>query len=211
MTLREQLKELADGSANRHPEKAQDIMRAAIRQLESLTILEQALKTGDIIPEIRLSNANGEIIDIRSILKEHKVVLAFYRGTWCPYCNLELRALQNALPEIEAKGAKLVAISPQTPDNTLTTVEKNELSFEVLSDVDGIVGRKMKLIYTLPSELVELYKSFKIDLVKSNGNLENELPIAATYIVEQDGNISYHFLAEDYKLRADPEDIIKSL
>ncbi len=211
MTLREQLKELADGSANRHPEKAQDIMRTAIRQLESTTILEQALKTGDIIPEIRLSNANGEIIDIRSILKKHKVVLAFYRGAWCPYCNLELRALQNALPEIEAKGAKLVAISPQTPDNTLTTVEKNELSFEVLSDVDGIVGRKMKLIYTLPSELVELYKSFKIDLKKSNGNLENELPIAATYIVEQDGNISYHFLAEDYKLRADPEDIIKSL
>ncbi len=211
MTLREQLKELADGSAKRHSGKAQDIMRTAIRQLESTTILEQALKTGDIIPEIRLSNANGEIIDIRSILKKHKVVLAFYRGTWCPYCNLELRALQNALPEIEAKGAKLVAISPQTPDNSLTTVEKNELSFEVLSDVDGIVARKMKLMYTLPSELVELYKSFKIDLVKSNGNLENELPIAATYIVEQDGNISYHFLAEDYKLRADPEDIIKSL
>ena len=211
MTLKEQLKELADGSIKRHPEKAQVIMRDAIQQLENTTIIEQALKTGDVIPEIRLSNATGEMIDIQSILKDHKVVLAFYRGTWCPYCNLELKALQNALPQIEEQGAKLIAISSQTLDNTLTTIEKNELSFEVLSDVDGVVAKKMKLTYTLPPKLVDLYKTFKIDLEKSNGNLENELPIAATYIVEQDGKISYHFLAEDYKLRADPEDIIKAL
>ncbi len=115
------------------------------------------------------------------------------------------------LPQIEAKGAKLIAISPQTPDNTLTTSEKNELTFEVLSDVDGVVAHKMNLVYKIPTELVDLYKTFNIDLTASNGNLENELPIAATYIVEQSGQISYHFLAEDYKLRADPEDIIKAL
>ncbi len=211
MTLREQLKDLADGSAKRHPGKAQDIMRSAIKQLESTDILEHALKTGDYIPEIQLSNATGRFVELNEILKEHRIVLAFYRGTWCPYCNLELRALQNVLPQIEAKGAKLIAISPQTPDNTLTTSEKNELTFEVLSDVDGVVAHKMNLVYKIPTELVDLYKTFNIDLTASNGNLENELPIAATYIVEQSGQISYHFLAEDYKLRADPEDIIKAL
>jgi len=211
MTLREQLKELADGSAQRHPGKSQDIMRSAIAQLESTDILAHALKTGDYIPKIQLSNATGTIILLNDILKEHKVVLTFYRGTWCPYCNLELRALQHMLPQIEAKGAKLVAISPQTPDNTLSTTQKNELTFEVLSDIGGVVAHEMNLIYKIPTALVDLYKTFNIDLTKSNGNLENELPIAATYVVEQSGQISYHFLAEDYKLRADPEDIIKSL
>jgi len=211
MTLTEQLQELADGSAKRHPGKAQDIMRKAIEQLTATDIIDQALKTGDEIPEIRLQNAAGTTTHIQSILKDHKIVLAFYRGAWCPYCNLELRALENVLDQIEAKGAKLIAISPQTPDNTLTTTEKNELTFEVLSDIGGAVARKMNLIYKLPDELVELYKSFKIDLENSNGNLENELPIAATYVVEQNGKISYHFLAEDYKLRADPEAIINAL
>ncbi len=211
MTLTEQLKELAEGSIQRHPEKAQDIMSSAIEELATTDILDRAFKTGDSIPEIRLSNAKGDLIDLQSILSEHKIVLVFYRGVWCPYCNLELRAWQKVIAQIEEKGAKLVAISPQTPDNTLTTLEKNELSFEVLSDINGEVAREMNLIYTLPSSLVDLYTTFKIDLEKSNGNLDNELPIAASYIIEQDGSISYHFLAEDYKLRANPDDIIKRL
>ncbi len=211
MTLTAQLKELAEGSAQRYPGEAQEIMREALSQLEKTDILTQASKTGDYIPKILLSNAKGEEISVNSILDNHKVVLTFYRGTWCPYCNLELRTLQNALPQIEAKGAKLIAISPQTPDSTLTTKEKNELTFEVLSDLNGEIAREMNLVYKLPSSLVELYKTFKIDLENSNGNLENELPIAATYVVEQTGKISYHFLAEDYKLRADPEDILRAL
>lgn len=211
MTLTAQLKELAEGSAKRHPGTAQDTMRDAIEKLSKTNILQEALKTGDTIPEIKLSNAKGKLVAVNDILKEHKIVLAFYRGTWCPYCNLELKALQEVLPSIEAKGAKLIAVSPQTPDNSLTTVEKNELQFEVLSDVDGSVARQLNLMYKLPEDLVDLYKSFKIDLEFSNGNTANELPIAATYIIEQDGTISYHFLEEDYKLRADPADIVKRL
>jgi len=211
MRLTEQLKELAEGSAKRHPGQAQEIMATAIKQLEATNILEKAYKTGDFIPNIQLSNANGDIIAINDILENNKIVLSFYRGAWCPYCNLELKALQNILPQIEEKGAKLIAISPQTPDNTLTTKEKNALKFEVLSDVNGATARQMNLIYQLPQDLANLYKTFSIDLETSNGNNSQELPIAATYIIEQTGKISYHFLAEDYKLRADPKDFLDRL
>ena len=151
------------------------------------------------------------MINLNDILKENKIVLTFYRGGWCPYCNLELKALQNVLPEIEAKGAKLVAITPETPDHSLTTTEKNNLSFEVLSDEDNAVARRMNLVYQLPDDLVTLYKAFNINLDQSNGNNANELPIAATYIIEKNGSISYHFLEEDYKLRADPNKILSRL
>lgn len=211
MTLTEQLKQLAEGSSKRHPGKSQDIMRKAIEDLEKTAILDKAFKTGNTLPEISLPNAKGALINLNSIVAKNKTVLTFYRGGWCPYCNLELKALQKILPKIEAKGAKLVAITPETPDHSLTTKQKNELSFEVLSDKDNAVAKSMNLAYQLPEELVTLYKTFTINLAQSNSNNDNELPIAATYIIETNGNISYHFLEEDYKLRADPETILSFL
>ncbi len=211
MTLTEELKALAEGSEKRHPGKSQDIMRKAIDDLEATPILEKTLKTGDVLPQIVLPNAKGELVNLNEIVAKNRVILTFYRGGWCPYCNLELKALQNVLPQIEAKGAKIVAITPETPDHSLTTKEKNELDFEVLSDADNTVAKSINLVYKLPESLVALYKTFNINLDKSNGNLNNELPIAATYIIETDGKISYHFLKEDYKLRADPETILLAL
>lgn len=212
MTLTEQLKELADGSVRRHPGIAQEIMKKAIDELVASSMIEKAFKTGDKIPEIILSNAFGELVDVNDVLsKNEKVVIAFYRGSWCPYCNLELKALQNIIPQIEEKGAKLIAISPETPDNSLTTVEKNALNFEVLSDIDNQVANQMNLVFQLPKELQELYKKFGINLDSNQGNVNQELPIAATYVVGKNGVILYHFLEEDYKLRADPKDILKAL
>lgn len=211
MTLTEQLKEYAENSVKRHPGVAQDIMRNAIDELEATDILEKATKTGDQFPAFTLPNAQGVQIALEALLKEGKVVLTFYRGGWCPYCNIALKALQDALPEIKAKGATLVAITPETPDNTVSTQEKNELDFQVLTSENNELARSLGLVYTLPESLVTLYKKFGIDLLESQGNEADELPIAATYIIEQNGKVSYHYLAEDYKLRADPLDIIAAL
>ncbi|GGG39589.1 peroxiredoxin [Dokdonia pacifica] len=211
MTLTEQLKEYADNSVKRHPGAAQDTMKNAIAALEATDILAKATKTGDQFSNFTLPNAKGEQILLEDLLQEGKVVLTFYRGGWCPYCNIALKALQNALPEIKAKGANLVAITPETPDNSISTQEKNELDFYVLTSKNNELARSLGLVYQLPEDLVTLYKKFGIDLIESQGNEASELPIAATYIIEQNGKVSYHYLAEDYKLRADPSDIIAAL
>ncbi|WP_420573517.1 peroxiredoxin-like family protein [Kordia sp.] len=211
MSLTAELKKYADESAQRHPGEAQVVMKKAIDDLVASQMIAQAYKTGAKLPEIILNNALNTEVNVYDILKEHKVIIAFYRGNWCPYCNIQLRALQQAIPEFEAKGAKLVVIGPETPDNSLTTKEKNELTFEVLSDIDMKVARNMNLVYEMPTDLQELYKKFGIDIEGNQGNTNFELPIAATYVVEQDGTISYHFLEEDYKLRADPKAILEAL
>ena len=212
MTLTEQLKEYADNSAQKIPAEAQVIMKNAIDALQNSTIIDNALKTGDTIPEIALPNAKGNIVNIQNILKEgKKVVLVFYRGGWCPYCNIELRALQENLSELEKHNATLVAVTPETPDHSLSTAEKNDLSFEVLTDKDNQLAKTMNLVYQLPENLQDLYKNFGIDLDVSQGNTEQELPIAATYVIDINGAITYHFLEEDYKLRADPQEILNAL
>lgn len=211
MKLTEQLSAYASQSAGRIPAEAQVIMKDAIAALENSKISQNATKKGDALPAIALPNAQGEAVNIQEVLKNNKVVLAFYRGGWCPYCNLELKALQEKLPEIEAKGAKLIAITPEAPDNSLSTTEKNELSFDILTDANNEVARALGLVYELPENLVNLYKQFGIDLAQSQGMQSNELPIAATYIVNQNGSIAYDFIEEDYKLRAEPSEIVASL
>lgn len=211
MSLTEQLAAYAQQSATRIPEPAQKIMREAITKLENSKISSKAYKKGQQLPAISLPNAQGNIVNLQEVLQENKVVIAFYRGGWCPYCNLELKALQEKLPEIEAKGAKLIAITPESPDNSLTTQEKNALSFEILTDANNEVARALGLAFQLPENLVSLYEQFGIDLKQSQGAPSNELPIAATYIVNQDGTIAYDFIEEDYKLRAEPSEILEAL
>jgi len=178
--------------------------------IQSGTVLK-ALKKGDYIPKINLPNALGKSINVQELLKEGKVILSFYRGGWCPYCNLELKALQQSLPDFEKYGATLIAISPEQADNSLSTKEKNELSFEVLSDNNNQIAKQFSLAFGLDQDLIEVYKGFGIDLEKSNGNSNWELPISATYVIDQTGKIIYDFIKEDYKERADPQDIIAVL
>ncbi|WP_010520951.1 peroxiredoxin-like family protein [Aquimarina agarivorans] len=212
MSLTQHLKDYADQSALKIPKDKLELMLAAIKELEESELAISSLRTGKKIPEIQLPNAKGNKVSVNQMLqKGKKVVLAFYRGGWCPYCNLELKALQAVLPEIEAKNAVLVAITPEIPDNSLSTIEKNELSFEILTDEDNSLAKKFNLVYQIPEELNEIYLSFGINLEKSQQNTNRELPIAATYIVDTDGTIIYDFVKADYKERADPEDILEAL
>lgn len=211
MSLTQELKARAEQSATKYPETTHAIMNNGITILREEGLVKKALKTGDKIPEVTLPNAANKTISLQELLLENKVVLSFYRGGWCPYCNLELKALQQALPEFEKNGATLVAISPEIPDNSLSTSEKNNLSFEVLSDTNNIIAKKFNLVFTLPKDLIEVYNGFGIDLNSSNGNTNQELPISATYIIDKDGTILYDFIKEDYKERADPEEILKFL
>jgi peroxiredoxin len=211
MSLTQLLKNHADQSAAKLPEAAKQLMSNAIDALSKSQLITKSLKTGDQFPEFTLPNAKGIEIDSKILLKEGPLVIAFYRGGWCPYCNIELKALQEALPELTAKGAQLIGISPEKPDNALSTVEKNNLEFEVLTDENNNLARSVSLVYQLPQELVDLYNKFGINLLESQGNSNSELPISATYVVNTSGTIIYDFVEADYKLRADPKAIIEVL
>jgi peroxiredoxin len=207
MSLKEQLAEYRAGWFKRVPLPRQAIMERHIAELQN-SLVKTALKAGDHAPDIVLGNASGKTVDVGALLKHGPVIVTFYRGGWCPYCNLELRAFEQALPEIKAAGASLVAISPEKPDDTLTTAEKNALSFEVLSDVGQEVGRAFGLVYVFTEELKRAYEGFGLDIPAKNGANEWALPIAATYLIGQDGKIAYACTDADYRDRADPQDLL---
>jgi peroxiredoxin len=211
MTLAIDLQTQRESFLSTIPQSTQTLMQEATTALEQSRILEKILTVGDTIPYFSLPNATGEIVNMRELLAQGPVVIAFYRGGWCPYCNLELRALQQALASIQGTGATLVAISPETPDNSLTTQEKNELEFQVLSDRDNQVAREFGLVFRLPASLLPIYEDFGIDLIAHNGNNHFELPIPATYVVRQDGTVKYAFANVDYTKRAEPSEIVNAL
>ena len=173
-------------------------------------ITATAKQKEDQFLDFSLPNATGKTIQLSEVLAEGPVVLTWYRGGWCPYCNLQLRALQQSLPEINAQGAQLIALTPELPDNSLNTQEKNELTFEVLTDQDNAVAREYGLVFKLTPEVSVYYKD-AFDLEVYNGNTSDELPLAATYVIGQDGTIQYAFLSADYRERAEPADLIKAL
>jgi len=174
-------------------------------------IAERTLNEGDEIPQINLPNAVGKTINVNSMLKDGPVVISFYRGAWCPYCNLELNALQQALPGIKSLGAQLIAISPNTPDNSISSIEKHGLEFEVLTDTGNKIAKEFRLVFNLAEELRPIYQQFNFDIPKYNGNESWDIPIPATYIVNTDGKIVCSFVNADYTQRMEPTEIINKL
>lgn len=187
-----------------------DVYEEGIKAVIKSGIESSALQKGDNYIDFILSNAKGEPMQISHLLKEGPIVLTWYRGGWCPYCNLTLRALQQALPEIKSLGANLVALTPELPDNSLNTREKNELSFEVLTDIDNRIAQEYGIVFKLTPDTAEYYKA-AFDLEVYNGNDTDELPLAATYVIDTSGKISYAFLDADYRNRAEPQVIVETL
>ena len=211
MSLKEQLDDLAGRSKARMPEATASVMTNSLTEIQNSGITNRALKVGQRAPDFALPDAKNKTVSLSAILAKGPAVISFYRGGWCPYCNLTLHALQASLPEIEATGATLVAISPQVPDQSLSTAEKDALAFSVLSDVGNKVAKEFGIAYQLPTELAKLTKGFGVDLAKYNGDQSNELPLAATYIVNQNRTIAYAFVDADYKKRMEPSDIVNVL
>ncbi|MGL4956447.1 MAG: redoxin domain-containing protein [Bacteroidales bacterium] len=168
------------------------------------------LQVGDKAKMFSLKNAKGETVKLADLLKKGPVVLTWYRGGWCPYCNIALRDLRARLPEIEALGATLVAMSPELPDSSLSTKEKNDLDFEVLSDLNNAVAREYGIVFKLDAETEQRYED-RFKLSTHNGSKSGELPIPATYIINQQGEIKYAYVNKDYQRRVEPSMIIDKL
>ena len=171
----------------------------------------RALNVGDRAPDFALPGVHGQTIRLSSLLEEGPVVLTFYRGTWCPYCNTQLHDYQENLPEIEAAGARLVAVSPQVPDSSLSMQEKNALTFPVLSDVGSLISRAYGLVFQVDDATRDRYEAVGIDLARSNGTDTWELPVPATYVIAPDGTIRAAFVEADYTQRASVRQILDAL
>jgi peroxiredoxin len=181
-----------------------------IEELRAAGLERNALKPGDSAPDFTLPDATGKPVNLAARLREGPVVLKFYRGGWCPYCNLELRAWQRALPELRARGAQLIAVSPETPDNSLSTQEKNALTFTVLTDAGGKVAGDYRLAFRLSPELQALYETRGRDLAEWNGG-DWTLPVPGTFVIGKDRRIALAFVDADYRARLEPSTAIDAV
>lgn len=210
-SLAEQLREQNEAGRARIPAEALAVMDQATAQVAASGIADSSLGVGAKAPDFSLPDATGTEVSLSSLLAEGPVVLTFYRGGWCPCCSTELRALQAKLAEITAAGATFVAVSPQTPDSSLSTAEKLEPAFPVLSDEGNRVADSFGLVFTLPEALREVYAGFGLDLLAANGDDTFRLPIPATYVLRTDRTVAWRFAEADYTKRAEPDDVLAAL
>jgi peroxiredoxin len=169
---------------------------------------EPGLKVGTKAPDFTLTNAFGKAVTLSDELNKGPVILVFYRGAWCPFCNMHLHVLHKSLPAFKQHGAQLIAVTPQTPDKSAAQITRDNYPFEVLSDLDSAVMKAYQLYYELDPELVKVYRKHSLDVEEFNGPGRNVLPIPGTFIIDSKGIIRGMHADTDYKERMEPAEIL---
>jgi len=208
MTLKQEIEAFVAEAKTRMPPGLIDEIEASIDDVRRSGIESRALKAGDLAPQFTLPNAVGRPVALAELLRNGPLVLSFYRGVWCPYCNLELKAYQRLLGDLRAAGADFVAISPQTPDNSLTTLEKNALAFEVLSDRGNQVAALFGVAYPTPQVVRRTTAMFGADIDAINGVTNSDLPVSATYVIDRDRRIVLADVDADFRRRMEPSEAL---
>ena len=211
MGLQQELDELRAEFVRKAPPDRVALYDAKVEELRRDFPIATALRAGDRAPDFSLPDAAGQHVSLLERLREGPVALIFYRGGWCPYCNIQLRAYQRALPAIAALGGRLLAISPQSPDSSLSTAEANQLGFDVLSDAGNQVAHEFGIAYVLPKELQASMQANGKALSGINGDESWELPLTAAYVIAPDRTIALAAVELDYRRRLDPEDVLAAI
>jgi len=192
------------------PKEVIEAFEQSIRELRE-SGAAKGLTVGAKAPDFTLGNQTGNSVTLSEEIAKGPVILTFFRGEWCPFCNLELKAYQRMMDNIHEAGARLLAVSPLLPDHSLTIQEKNALSFHVLSDLRNRVAEKYRLKFKLPDDLQEMYRSLGFALDHYNGDDSWELPVPATYIIDKQGMIRFVSVDPDYKTRTEPREVLNLL
>lgn len=211
MSYAEQYQQIVQEFMSGLPDEDRATVEQNFAEIMSANYGEHALKVGATATDFTLPNIKDEPTQLSSLLSKGPVILNFYRGGWCPFCNLEFKSLNDILPQIKHYGASLVGISPELPDNSLNTVEKHQLQFEVLRDMDNKVAEQYGLVMKVPEVIRPLYLEWGLDLPAINGEKSWELPIPATYVINTTGKIISAYVNKNYTERMEPNDIIKAL
>ena len=193
--------------------KMKKLILIGIGLLFTLTVTAQnGLKEGMKAPDFTAKDNAGKMLNLKQLLKSHKtVVLFFYRGQWCPYCNLHIKQLQDSLQQLTAKGAYVIGVTPETGENINKTMEKTKASFSMVQDKGYKIMDAYDVKFVMDKDLVKKYKGYGIDLNKNNGNSDHVLPVPATYIIDRTGKITYVHFDKDYKKRASVSTLLKQL
>lgn len=210
MTLQLALQEIKDELYRTLPNTFHEAMEQHVNQLQT-TGLASGIQVGQKAPDFVLKDHLGRDVALYDELVKGPVLLLFYRGAWCPYCCRQLRAYQELLPQIHAQGAQLIAVSPQTPDNSLSTLEKYNLEYRVLSDLKGIAGAKYNVIFDVPMALRQAYDQVDIDLESYNGSGGFVLPVPSTFMIDETGTVRFAHTNPNFMERLEPAEILYQL
>jgi peroxiredoxin len=184
---------------------------AAIDALADAGVVEAALGLGEVAPDFELPDATGHWLNLSDLLSGGAAIVTFYRGAWCPYCNITLRALQRLSPRLKRAGARVVAISPQPRDMALAQADRNLLEFDLLHDAANRAARLYGLVYEMPPPWIAYCRARGIDIARINGTERWELPLAATYLIGRDGVVAYASVEVDQARRFDPVALMQGL
>ncbi|WP_448606876.1 peroxiredoxin-like family protein [Paenimyroides ceti] len=209
--LTDQIKILEESITKQLPLETQQAFATSILDLKKRMIEHNSIKTGDKMPDFILKDSNGNEVNSKDVLKNGKMLLTFFRGSWCPYCNLELQYLQKHLQLLHEKKVTVVAVSPQKAEHSQSLAAQHNLSFTVVNDVNNKLAKQLGIRFSLQDFVESHYKELGIDLHHFNGNDENTLPVPAVYVVNSDGIISYSFIDADYTNRFDIQQLLKTL
>jgi peroxiredoxin len=212
ITIHEQSQQLKAAAAVQLPADVVEVFDRSIQDLLDQGVPADVIKVGDTLDSFTLSDATGAPVTLDHLVEAGPAVVVFYRGGWCPYCNLALRTYQRELlPELPSFGAQLVAISPQSPDQSLSTVEKAELDFVVLSDPGNRVARKIGIVFQQAEEVLEAQRKLGLDLAQVNAEGATELPRPTVLVVDQDRTVRFVDVQPDYTARTEVSDILAGL
>jgi peroxiredoxin len=211
-TIQQQSEEFAAASATSAPAALIRVRAAELQRCRDQGVPESAVARGDLLEDFTLSDATGQPVSLSEILVDGPAVLVFYRGGWCPYCNIALRTYQtDLLPELDGLGVRLVAISPQSPDQSLSTTEKAELSFTVLSDPGAHVAGRLGIGFQHSEEMLAVQRERGLNLTDVNADGSSDLPMPTVLIVDQDRTIRFADTHADYTSRTEVADILAAL
>jgi len=208
MTLLDEIKEFQEQFVEQVPEETREEMQQETQKLIDQHLEEKALKVGDKIPEFTLEDTQGNSVNSKEL---GLAVISFNRGNWCPYCNLEMAAFVKEYPRIKELGAELDAIAPVVKEKYAEMGEQHEAEFPLLSDEGNKVGKQFGIVFKLSENLQRIYEKLSIDVQAHNQDGKNELPIPATYVVDNEGIIQWAFINADYTKRSEPDEVIQAL
>lgn len=209
--LKNQIEELNENLINQLPTEVLAAFSKSIADLNIINIEENSAGINDIFPDFSLPNTANEIVELHTLLRKGKVIVAFFRGSWCPYCNLELKALQQNLKQLTDKHVTFVAVSPQARDYSNELKRNYQLDFDVLTDEDNALAKRLGISFELQDYVIPVYGDLGIKLSDYNGNDNNELPVPAVFVIDKTGKITYKFADTNYMNRLDIQELIEQL